>query len=222
VQRDVSTSPTTVQLTETYVTAATEWLSDFGRKMEYFLNTGNLPSRTGLDMAQTAGFTVIAEKINFHRYLSHFRAVHRGAQFMQMRSTTVRKLRPESFGFMCPVNTPDGATCGLLNHFASTCNVVAHAVSEEQAQLLRSTLIAYGVLPVELKAALRLPEYIAVQIDGEVVGFVANSRVPPLVERLRELKAASLEAEKDGLAGYINDTPSVPFHLEVSAQNVTK
>ena len=28
----------------------------------------------------------------------------------------VRKLQPESWGFICPVHTPDGAPCGLLNH----------------------------------------------------------------------------------------------------------
>lgn len=43
------------------------------RQMEYLLNTGNLVSRSGLDLSQTAGFTVVAEKLNFFRYLSHFR-----------------------------------------------------------------------------------------------------------------------------------------------------
>ena len=30
---------------------------------------------------------------------------------------TPRKIFLESFGFICPVNTPDGVLCGLLNHF---------------------------------------------------------------------------------------------------------
>lgn len=47
---------------------------------------------------QTAGFTIVAEKLNFFRYLSHFRAVHRGAFFGQMRTTAVRKLLPEAWG----------------------------------------------------------------------------------------------------------------------------
>ena len=56
-------------------------------------------------------------------YLSHFRCVHRGAFFSQMRTTSVRKLLPEAWGFHCPVHTPDGATCGLLNHLAAPCQV---------------------------------------------------------------------------------------------------
>ena len=55
------------------------------------------------------------------RYLSHFRSIHRGAYFAELRTTTVRKLLPESWGFLCPVHTPDGSPCGLLNHFTATC-----------------------------------------------------------------------------------------------------
>ena len=58
------------------------------------------------------------------RYLSHFRSIHRGAYFAELRTTTVRKLLPESWGFLCPVHTPDGSPCGLLNHFTAACRWV--------------------------------------------------------------------------------------------------
>jgi DNA-directed RNA polymerase I subunit RPA2 len=67
---------------------------------------------------------VVAEKLNWFRYLSHFRSCHRGAYFAEIRTTTVRKLLPESWGFMCPVHTPDGSPCGLLNHFTANCRIV--------------------------------------------------------------------------------------------------
>lgn len=43
-----------------------------------------------------------------------------------MRTTDVRKLRPEAWGFICPVHTPDGAPCGLLNHVTADTDVVTH------------------------------------------------------------------------------------------------
>jgi DNA-directed RNA polymerase I subunit RPA2 len=43
---------------------------NIGQAMEYFLSTGNLISPTGLDLQQTAGFVVVAEKINFYRFIS--------------------------------------------------------------------------------------------------------------------------------------------------------
>ena len=66
---------------------------------------------------------VVADKLNFMRYLSHFRCIHRGAFFAEMRTTSVRRLLPEAWGFLCPVHTPDGAPCGLLNHLAAPCLV---------------------------------------------------------------------------------------------------
>ncbi|CAI5969894.1 unnamed protein product [Closterium sp. NIES-64] len=97
-----------------------------GKDIEYMLNTGNLASPSGLYMQQRSGLTVVADKLNWHRYLSHFRSVHRGAFFSTLRTTTVRKLLPESWGFVCPVHTPDGAPCGLLTHLSAPCTVTAN------------------------------------------------------------------------------------------------
>ncbi|KAJ3244159.1 hypothetical protein HDU78_011350 [Chytriomyces hyalinus] len=97
---------------------------DIGKKMEYFLATGNLVSNTGLDLQQVSGYTIVAEKLNFYRYLSHFGSIHRGSFFAELKTTTVRKLLPEAWGFLCPVHTPDGSPCGLLNHLSHTCRIV--------------------------------------------------------------------------------------------------
>ena len=71
---------------------------DIGAKLSNFLATGNLVSPTGLDLQQASGFTIIAEKLNWLRYISHFRCIHRGAFFAELKTTTVRKLLPESWG----------------------------------------------------------------------------------------------------------------------------
>lgn len=39
--------------------------------------------------------TVQADRLNFLRFISHFRAVHRGASVAGLRTTSVRKLLPE-------------------------------------------------------------------------------------------------------------------------------
>lgn len=71
---------------------------DIGAKMSNFLATGNLSSPTGLDLQQASGFTIVAEKLNWMRYISHFRSIHRGAFFAELKTTTVRKLLPEAWG----------------------------------------------------------------------------------------------------------------------------
>lgn len=71
---------------------------DVGSKMVNFLATGNLVSSTGLDLQQASGFTIVAEKLNWYRYISHFRCIHRGTFFANLKTTSVRKLLPEAWG----------------------------------------------------------------------------------------------------------------------------
>lgn len=96
-----------------------------GTKIHTFISTGNIVSSTGLDLMQVSGYTIVAERLNIFRYMSHFQSVHRGQFFTTMKTTTVRKLLPESWGFLCPVHTPDGSPCGLLNHMAREAAIVA-------------------------------------------------------------------------------------------------
>ena len=79
-----------------YLQKVIEQHAGIGKKMEYLLATGNLISRTGLDLMQTSGFSIIADRINYARYTSHFQSVHRGAYFTEMKISSVRKLHPES------------------------------------------------------------------------------------------------------------------------------
>ncbi len=43
---------------EAYITNTLKKLPDVGQKFEYLLNTGNLVSKSGLDLSQSTGFTV--------------------------------------------------------------------------------------------------------------------------------------------------------------------
>lgn len=165
---------------------------DIGRKLSYFISTGNLVSPTGLDLQQASGFTVVAERINYHRFLAHFRMVHRGSFFAELKTTDVRKLLPESWGFMCPVHTPDGSPCGLLNHLAHKCKVVCD--EPRSAKEIRSQIIdavrELGVSPPEIT----LPggsEVACVQLNGEVLGYTTHRHARVVANTLRFLKVKS-------------------------------
>jgi DNA-directed RNA polymerase I subunit RPA2 len=215
IRRDLEKKPLAVKLEESYFRTATERMPDIGKKFEYLLNTGNLTSRSGLDLSQSTGFTVVAEKLNFFRYLSHFRSVHRGAYFMQLRTTAVRKLLPESFGFMCPVHTPDGSPCGLLNHLTHRCNVVAEDVPEGSAEFIATWLAGAGMADATPDApAPRLPGHICVQLDGRVAGHIAADRAAAVVAKLRSAKAAALRALDTEALGAAR-AAGMPYHTEV-------
>lgn len=150
---------------------------------------------------QKSGFTIIAEKLNYLRYLSHFRSIHRGAFFAEMKTTEPRKLLPESWGFLCPVHTPDGAPCGLLNHLSTPTKVVCEINSSEEKNLssnhssihssIYNTLVKLGVSSINSgnwDHSTSHTNYLTVVLDGRVVGKVSNQRASDIVERIRILK----------------------------------
>ncbi|XP_026539934.1 DNA-directed RNA polymerase I subunit RPA2 [Notechis scutatus] len=159
---------------------------DLTRMLEYLLATGNLRSKSGLGLLQASGLCVIADKLNFFRYLSHFRCVHRGAAFLKMRTTTVRKLLPESWGFLCPVHTPDGEPCGLMNHMTAPCEIVTQTFNTVS---LLPLLCSLGVTPVDGVPSQPYAECYPVTLDGALVGWIEKDQAPDLVETFRHFKA---------------------------------
>lgn len=152
-------------------------------------------SATGLDLQQVSGFTVVAEKLNYMRYISHFRSVHRGAYFAELKTTTVRKLLPEAWGFFCPVHTPDGAPCGLLNHLAHTCEIITQPID---TSAVLDTLASLGVsqmvtAPPKIQEGDALTStLINVQLDGRIVGYCSMKKAEDVVKTLRYMKIKGL------------------------------
>ncbi|XP_075452458.1 DNA-directed RNA polymerase I subunit RPA2 [Ascaphus truei] len=159
--------------------------ADLTKPCEYLMATGNLRSKTGLGMLQDSGLVVVADKLNFIRYLSHFRCVHRGAAFAKMRTTMVRRLLPESWGFLCPVHTPDGEPCGLMNHMTAVCEIVTQPSSNSSLLLL---LCSLGITPFDGTPGKSYVDCYPVVLDGAMVGWVERELAPNLVKALRNFK----------------------------------
>ncbi|KAB8346180.1 hypothetical protein FH972_023226 [Carpinus fangiana] len=171
---------------------------NIGQTLEYFLSTGNLSSPSGLDLQQTNGFTIIAEKLNFYRFISHFRCVHRGSFFAQLKTTTVRKLLPESWGYLCPVHTPDGSPCGLLNHLAHKCLIATRA---SDASAIPALVANMGVTDI---SAASLDESVAVQLNGRILGFCSPKQARLIENTLRYWKVeGSHDVPRELEIGYV-------------------
>ncbi|XP_077978209.1 DNA-directed RNA polymerase I subunit RPA2-like [Glandiceps talaboti] len=175
----------TFELDSYVMSSALRKTIDVARAMEYLIATGNLQTKTGLGLMQATGLTVVADKLNFWRYISHFRCVHRGAFFSEMRTTAVRKLLPEAWGFLCPVHTPDGAPCGLLNHMTASCQVVNHQPAIVQLPRL---LCSFGMTPLDSPPPTNYADCYEVLLDGCVLGRVAMDSASDFVNKMRVLK----------------------------------
>lgn len=153
--------------------------------LKLLVGTGNLASISGLGLKQTVGLSVVCEKINYLRFLSNFRAVHRGAFFAQMRTTACRKLYPEAWGFMCPVHTPDGTPCGLLNHLTVGCMVICN---KNDTEPLKKIILSQDVLHLEDADNAELTKFYHVTLDGRLVCYVEEQYGNDFVGKLRKYK----------------------------------
>jgi len=134
-----------------------------------------------------------------------------------MKTTTVRKLLPESWGFLCPVHTPDGHPCGLLNHISSSCVPLAredrivnlhrdHALFKSFKALLASL----GMHSVSSDFGLIYPyKYLPVVLDGILLGYVDPKHAPEFVKALRTLKIQ--QSDKDDLVRSVPKTLEIAF-----------
>lgn len=198
ITKELQSKKKSVVMDQVFLRKMWDRTPNIGNAMTYFLNTGNLRSSSGLDLLQVAGYTIVAEKLNYYRYFSHFRSVHRGQFFTEMKTTAVRKLLPDSWGFLCPVHTPDGSPCGLLNHLAVECELVthpAHKADDFLAQELKLArfLSSLGMLPSAGYAdgALVAPySYLPIMLNGKVLGAAPAVVCSKIRDVLRDIKSS--------------------------------
>ena len=146
-----------------------------------------------------------------------------------LQTTTVRKLLPESWGFLCPVHTPDGSPCGLLNHLAKECAIVAHptlmhmptiptgkiscSVPLLEASHLVELLAGMGMAVTGVGAldgqAIATQGYLSVLLDGVVVGSVRADRAEEVVRQVRVLKATQTPVTTSHCCGFVDPTTEI-------------
>ena len=158
--------------------------------MATFLSTGNLISTTGLDQQQVSGYTIVAERLNFLRFVSHFRSVHRGQFFTTMRTTTVRKLLPDQWGYLCCVHTPDGGPCGLLSHMTSTVEVKPDDCLPEEGEAILDILVSQFGCQDTFTENRSTKNLLPIVLDGVPRLTVDVSRLDDVSSYLRKLKCS--------------------------------
>lgn len=88
-----------------------------------------------------------------------------------------------SLGFLCPVHTPDGAPCGLLNHLSANAQVTGAPSSTRHE--ISEVLYSLGVCPLTIPSP---PGDLDVLLDGLPVGCVPQDALNRVGSELRMLK----------------------------------
>lgn len=166
-----------------YIAASRLWRS-LSSGLRSLSGTGDVRTYKGHDYNNMSGIAVLADRINYVRFLAHFRCINRGNAFAGHKITSIRKLYPESYGFQCAVHTPDGSPCGILTHLCYKANVLSSSPSAEQTANLFLLLSQFGLSP-----SLSEVYTLGVVLNGTVLGFIdTNERAAQLVARIRSAK----------------------------------
>ena len=157
------------------------------RGCEYIINTGTYSSGYKNELPQTTGLSVTLERVNYGRFFSFFRSVHRGKFFSEMKNTVGRKLLPQSWGFLCPVHTPDGPSCGVLNHISfSTLTVMCNPVDNFSFQKF---FLRYGKIK---KSSEGFSGLNMINFDGEILGYSSDYFLRWFIDKLRSEKISKI------------------------------
>ncbi|CRH00219.1 DNA-directed RNA polymerase I subunit RPA2, putative [Plasmodium relictum] len=161
----------------------------------YFFKTGNISS-DNLHYQQKSGWVISADEINNLRLLTNFRAIHRGCFFQDVKVLTPRKLLGESWGFICPVHTPDGSPCGLLNHLSQFCYIHNLANNDSHKMNIKLYLKKIGI-SVNLDETSGIhtiyeDENIPIIVDSIPITYIANKDFNRTVYKLKYAKNHNL------------------------------
>lgn len=149
---------------------------------------GVMRAYKGHDYSNMSGLSVLADRINYVRFLAHFRCINRGNAFATHKITSIRKLYPESYGFQCAVHTPDGAPCGILTHLCYKATVLSSTPTTDQIANLFILLAQFGLSP-----SLSDIYSLCVVLNGTILGYLdTNERAIQLVACIRAAKVKSI------------------------------
>ena len=161
-------------------------LSTIEGKLKQALATGNFTvqglgtsNSTSLSNATKVGVSQVLARMSYTSTLSHLRRIQTPVE-KSGKLLAPRKLHGTSWGFVCPVETPEGHSVGIVKNMSLLTSVTQHIPSNTLLHFLQEE----GELTWIDKA--RVYEGTAVTLNGVMIGYTSSPEV--LVKKLRSAK----------------------------------
>ena len=161
-------------------------LSTIEGKLKQALATGNFTvqglgtsSSTSLSNATKVGVSQVLARMSYTSTLSHLRRIQTPVE-KSGKLLAPRKLHGTSWGFVCPVETPEGHSVGIVKNMSLLTSVSQHVPSNTVLHFLQDcTGIEWLLTP-------KVYHGTAITLNGVIVGYTQNPH--ELVVKMRHAK----------------------------------
>jgi len=150
--------------------------------LKHGLSTGNWGIKT---TRVRQGVAQVLNRMTYVSTLSHMRRVNTAIE-KTGKLVQPRKLHPSQWGVVCPSETPEGASVGLVKNLA----LMAHISIASPPSLVRQAMIENGTMPFDGDLSIFQSGSGVVMLNGDLVGAHTSPEI--LVQRLRTLKRAGV------------------------------
>jgi len=161
-------------------------LSAIEGKLKQALATGNFTvqglgtsSSTSLSNATKVGVSQVLARMSYSATLSHLRRIQTPVE-KSGKLLAPRKLHGTSWGFVCPVETPEGHSVGIVKTMSLLSSVTQHVPSNTVLHFLQECSgLTWVTTP-------RVYEGTAVTVNGVIIGYTQEPKA--LTDTLRTAK----------------------------------
>ncbi|ABA27392.1 second-largest subunit of DNA-directed RNA polymerase I (nucleomorph) [Bigelowiella natans] len=141
------------------------------------------------------GNSVLLEKSNMSCYFSNFDLVHRGQYFKKSQNIYPRLVSLDSLGYLCPVQTPDGASSGLINHLSLLTAISIDCEFDDLNSnfFIQEFLLSINFLPIESKiVGTSFENLISAGLNNMLIGLFFHSLLNEKIRFYHFLKSIRL------------------------------
>lgn len=139
----------------------------------------------GMDNAQ--GIVQDLNRISFIGFLSHLRRVNTPMD-ASIKLRRPHQLNTSQYGMVCPSESPDGGSIGLLKNFSITCFISF----DVNTSAIRSALEPFNVVYLSALTPIHLKDATKLCINNTWVGVVHDTYIADLVRWVKLLRRNSL------------------------------
>ena len=147
-------------------------------------------------MKETEGIVQDLNRLSYMGYVSHIRRVNTPMD-RSLKLVTPHRADASQWGFMCPIESPDGENIGLLKHMATFCQISEEADENE----MLSCLYDVNVKPLSDIFPRSISDMTKIYLNNNLIG--THDKPEELIKTLKSYK----------VNGVINQMTSVSWNI---------